>query len=79
VSDIPIKATLKVSLAPWRAPNFARHAQREEGTEGSAIPVADLDDDALEDLALAWVRDLYRNAGRTYAPFHKPVKAAPSE
>lgn len=68
-----IKATLSIELEPWSAPNFAKRAGAEER---EAIPVRELDDDALEDLALAWVRDLYKKAGRAHCPFYKPAKVA---
>lgn len=68
-----ISATLRVELKPWIAPNFASRISDGDGRGGS-IPVKELDDDTLEDMALAWVRDLYAKAGRSHAPFYKPAK-----
>lgn len=74
MSEQKISATIKVELKPWQAPRFAiRHGANDE-TFG--IPVAELDDDTLENMALAWVRQLYLNAGRKHAPFYKPAKGA---
>lgn len=76
MSEKPIQATLKVALKPWPAPSYASRVAK--GAEkSSGIHVSDLSDDALEDLALAWIEDLYRKAGRPHAPFYKPAKASP--
>lgn len=71
-----VSATLRVELSPWEAPNFARRVGADD-SDITAVHVSDLDDDALEDLALAWVRELYTKAKRTHCPFYKPVKEAP--
>lgn len=68
-----VSATLKIKLKPWTAPNYVGRADSSDPTAPS-IPVADLDDDALEDLALAWLRDLYTKAGRRHCPFRKETK-----
>lgn len=64
-----INATIKVTLKPWAAPNFAT---RPTG-EGEGIPVKELHEDTLEDMALAWLDDLYRKAGKR-SPFFKHAK-----
>lgn len=69
-----IKATIQVELSPWRAPNFARRVTDDDSEGQGSIPVRELDDNTLEDMALAWIKHLYMNAGRTYVPFHKPVR-----
>lgn len=77
MSEKTVTATLKVKLAPWQVPNFARRAGPEEADESFAIPIKDLDEGALEDMALAWVHELYAKAGRHYCPFTKPAQKAP--
>ena len=72
-----IKATIRVELRPWRAPAFASRLNGTENSEG--IPVAELDDDTLEDMALAWISELYSNAGRRFVPFYKPARAEPGK
>jgi hypothetical protein len=62
-----ISATLKVRLKPWAAPNYARVVGMDESSADSAIPVADLDPQALEQMALAWLSDLYSKAGRSWS------------
>ena len=74
----PVSATLRVRLKPWAAPNFARRADIEDQSSEGAIPVNDLDDDALEDMALAWIEDLYRKAGQRRCPFYKTAKVGGS-
>jgi hypothetical protein len=70
-----IYATINVTLKPWEAPNFAvRATATVPGAEMAGIPVKELDDDTLEAMALAWVRDLYRKAGRTRCPFREIPK-----
>lgn len=66
----PIKATIHVSIKPWDAPNFAVRSEVGDG----GIPVKDLDDDALEEAAYAWLVDLYRKAGRRTCPFYRPTQ-----
>jgi hypothetical protein len=73
LSGPPIAAKLSVKFSRWQAPNFAILV----GESEAAIPVRDLSDDALEDLALAWLGDLYTAAGRRYCPFHKSTPEAP--
>lgn len=72
----PIRATLSIALKPWDAPSFARRAHI-DSDEASAVHVRDLDSDALEDMALAWLNDLYRKAGKR-SPFYKPARRDPS-
>lgn len=62
-----INATLRVKLKPWSAPNYARVVGMDESSADSAIPVADLDPEALEMMAMAWVADLYEKAGRSWS------------
>lgn len=68
-----INATLKVVLKPWSAPNFAIRRDDAGTVEGSdhasGIPVRELDDATLDQMAKAWLDDLYARAGRTYHPF----------
>lgn len=61
----PVTAKITVALRPWSAPNFAT---RPSG-EGEGIPVAELSEEALEELAERWLQDLYRKAGRSQMPF----------
>lgn len=63
-----IDATLRIKLKPWTAPNFARIEGFSETSTNSAIPVADLDADTLDALALAWIGDLFTKAGRNWSP-----------
>lgn len=72
-----IKATIKAELATWRAPNFARRITDGADEGQGSIPVRELDDSALEGLAMAWLEDLYRIAGRRYCPFRRPVRDNP--
>lgn len=74
MSEKTINATIKVVLKPWDAPNFARRDHVGDGSE-NAIHVSELDENALEDMALAWLDELYRKAKRT-SPFDKPAKAS---
>lgn len=78
MSKDSITATVTLKLKPWQVPNFAVRADRVEGAEASSVHVSDLDEDALEDMALAWVRELYTKAGQRYCPFRKQAKAEPT-
>lgn len=54
-------ATIEMKLNPWRAPNFATIA---DAPDAKSIPVADLPADVLQDMACAWLEDLYAKAGK---------------
>lgn len=69
-----VTATLSVRLKPWNVPSFA--TRFDAPSDASSIPVADLDDDALEALVLLWVREVYRKAGRRHCPFNEITRAA---
>ena len=64
-------ATLKIEIAPFQTPNFARMkmlpGERQDGfRESQAIPLKDLSEEALTDLCRAWLCEVYDKAGKSY-------------
>lgn len=62
-----------VKLKPFLVPNFvsveAKPGRKGDGVQPlPTIPVADLDSEALDGLAQAWLTELYEKAGKS-SPF----------
>lgn len=72
-------ATVKLKLKPLTVPNFVGvELSRSKSTEGLGsftVPVAELDEDALEDLAYGFLIEFYKKAGK-HCPFYRPERAA---
>lgn len=69
-----MEVTTTVNLNPWQVPNFAtvkqKPGKREDGPQPAVtIPVADLSQEALDNLAQAWLADLYNKADK-HNPFN---------
>jgi hypothetical protein len=72
-------ATVKLSLKPLMVPNFvgvqlSSRSKSSDGLGEYTVPVSELDEDALEDLAYGFLLDFYKKAGK-HCPFYRPVKA----
>ncbi len=52
--------SIKVDLKEWKVPNFAIV----EGNDKTSIPVGGLPQEALDELARAWLDELYAKAGK---------------
>lgn len=66
-----VAVSMAMKLRKWMAPNFATVETRQDGRQPSpSIAVAELDPSALDELAAAWLDDLYAKAGRE-VPFHR--------
>lgn len=65
-----MKITTSIEIKPWKAPNFAvpQTSESHSRSDPTSIPVADLDQEALDDLVLQWIADLYKKAGKR-SPF----------
>lgn len=62
-------AMIEMKMRPWLAPNFAQVespvGRRQDGIlVPNGIPVAEIPEHVLHDMALDWVSDLYRKAGK---------------
>jgi hypothetical protein len=60
---------IAMKLRPWMPPNFASLEQpigkREDGIQPAvSIPLADLDQDALDGLVAEWFAAVYKKAGK---------------
>lgn len=51
--------TAPVALRPWPAPNFA---VVKSGDDTLSIPIRDLPEETLDELAAAWLTELYQKA-----------------
>jgi len=76
-----MNATIRLKLKPLNVPNFAiielSPRKHEGGSEPSpAVPLSELDADALEDLAYGFLIDFFKKAARP-CPFYRPAKAGP--
>lgn len=76
-------ATVKMKLKPLMVPNFAvvqlAPVKREEGfNQAQAVPISELDEDALEALAYGFLIDFYKKAGKR-CPFYRPARAEPAK
>ncbi|WP_300573528.1 hypothetical protein [Phenylobacterium sp.] len=86
MSEKTVTTTIRVTLKAWEAPNFAVRVYASTPSAGSSIssaestgiPIREIDPDALQSMAMAWLEDLYRKAGRS-CPFYPPAKMAPPE
>lgn len=70
-------ATVELKLKPFNVPAFAHVdlPEREGKTSLSpAIPIAELSEDAIEDLAMEWLEALYANRGKR-CPFRRPARS----
>lgn len=72
-----MSANVKLKLKPVMVPNFVQLDTITEGNVSTAIPIAMLDHDALEELAYDWLLGFYKKAGKT-CPFYKPAKDLPA-
>lgn len=69
-----IEVTTKIKFKGWNAPNFAL-LEITGKTDGHAIPIADLDEDALAALAMGWLENLYSGTNLPF-PFTPKVSGA---
>jgi hypothetical protein len=76
MTEKAVIAKLAVTLRPFTVPNFVG-VVLPGADENTSLPLSALDEDALEDMCLSWVRAVYEKAGRKHAPFYKPEKAEP--
>jgi hypothetical protein len=54
-----VETRTKVKFRAWGSPNYACIPQDDPHRETPSISIADLDAQALADLASAWLNDLY--------------------
>lgn len=64
-------ATIETKLQPFSVPNFAiveepAHPRQEGFRDPRAIPISELPDSTLQQMAADWLRDLYDRAGKRY-------------
>ena len=62
-----MKIMTEIELKPFQVPNFARAKQQTE-EDAPGFSVSDISQDALDGLALQWISDLYKKAGKQ-SPF----------
>jgi hypothetical protein len=74
-----MSATVKLKLKALTIPNFVgvefSPRTTKEGLGDFTVPVSELDEDALEDLAYGFLTDFYKKAGKQ-CPFYRPARAA---
>ena len=63
--SVPVKTTVTVTFKSWNTPNFANFEDKANESKNGSIRVEDLELDALNAMAEAWLNDLYEKAGHT--------------
>ena len=78
-----MSATVKLPLKPLAVPNFVGVALSSSNEEGEGnwdhtVPVKELDEDALEELAYGFLLALYKKANK-HCPFYRPARSDPEK
>jgi hypothetical protein len=73
-----MNATVKLALQPLNIPNFvgvelSPRSRAAEGLGSYTVPVSELDEDALEELAYGFLISFYKKAGKS-CPFYRPAR-----